>query len=458
MSERVFKKYDIRGLYPEEITEDLAYRIGRVFAALRLQEVERETIQIAVGEDKRESTPSLKRSLVKGIRDEGADVVDIGLVSTPTFYFGVAYFGYDGGIMVSASHNPAKYNGFKLVRQNAVPVSADTGIVEIRDRVLGGDFSEKGNKSGALTKNPDVLKKQLEVESTFGNPGAIKEMNIVADSANGMGALYLDAVFSKLPQVKLTRMYWELDGTFPNHEADPFKEENLGDLKKKVIEQKADLGIATDGDGDRIFFVDNNGELIEPAIVRGILAKVFLAEKPGAKIAYDVRPGRITRDMIEEYGGIPIVTRVGHSFIKEQAIKEGAYFAGESSGHFFLNLDYGCFEMPMIMILKLLREFSESGKTTAEYVRPLRRYFHSGEINSEVEDVDAVLEKIADAYKDGAVSRLDGVTVEYEDFWFNVRGSNTEPKIRLNLEATSREIMEEKRDEVLKRIREDFRS
>jgi len=249
-------------------------------------------------------------------------------------------------------------------------------------------------------------------------------------------------------------MFWELDGTFPNHEADPFKAENLVDIQKAVIAEKADFGITTDGDGDRIFFIDNEGVLIDPAIIRGILSKVFLAERPGAKIAYDIRPGRITRDMIEQYGGVPIVTRVGHSYIKEQAVKEGAYYAGESSGHFFLNLDYGTFEMPMIMALKLLIEFSGSGQSVADYVRPLRKYFHSGEINSEVADVHATIEGIAEKYNDGKVDRLDGVSVEYDDWWFNVRGSNTEPKIRMNLEAKTKELMEEKRDEVLSVIRE----
>jgi phosphomannomutase len=453
MRPEIFKKYDIRGVYPEDLSEDLAYKLGRAFAAMRLKEVKKDRIRLAVGRDMRDSSPSLQKELVRGLREGGADVVDIGLVSTPTFYFGVAYFKYDGGLMVSASHNPARYNGFKMVREAALPVSGDTGIQDLRDAVMKGEFSESP-RMGELTENTKVLEKQIEVEFAHGDPDRIAPMRIVADSANGMGALYLDALFAALPQITLTRMYWELDGRFPNHEADPFKDENIADLKREVLKQKADLGIATDGDGDRIFFIDNRGELIEPAIVRGILAKVFLAEKPGAKIAYDIRPGRITRDMIEQYGGTPVVTRVGHSLIKEQALKEGAYFAGESSGHFFLNLDYGCFEMPVIMTLKLLQELSVADKPVAEYMAPLRKYAHSGEINSKVESVDAVLDRIAARYKDGKVSRLDGVTAEYEDWWFNVRGSNTEPLIRLNLEAKTQKRMEEKRDEVLAAIRE----
>jgi phosphomannomutase len=267
-----------------------------------------------------------------------------------------------------------------------------------------------------------------------------------------MGAQYLEELFKHLP-CELIKMNWELDGTFPAHEADPLKEENLEDLKKKVLETQADFGITTDGDGDRIFFVDNKGQAIDQSIIRGLLSMIFLKEKPGSKICYDIRPGKITQDLIEANGGIPIVTRVGHSLIKEQTLKEGAYFAGESSGHFFLNMPIGCFEVPVIVTLKLLEYFSQSNQTVADTIRPHKKYFHSGEINSVVADKDIVIANLITKFTDGKLNRLDGITIEYPDFWFNVRGSNTEPKLRLNLEAKSKEIMEIHRDEVLKIIR-----
>jgi len=280
----------------------------------------------------------------------------------------------------------------------------------------------------------------------------IKFLKIVADPANAMGALYLSKLFKELP-CELIKMNFDLDGTFPSHEADPFKDENIIDLKKKVVEEKADLGIATDGDGDRIFFIDEKGQLVEPAILRGIMAKIVLKEQPGARICYDIRPGKITRDMIEEYGGIPSVTKVGHTLIKSQAIQEKAAFAGESSGHFFFNTDIGMFEMPMIVVLKLLEEISSIGKKLSQLVDPMRKYFHSGEINSKVEDKEAKMNEIASTYKDGKISWLDGVTIEFHDFWFNVRPSNTEPLLRLNLEAVSKKIMEKRTKEVLNIIR-----
>jgi phosphomannomutase len=453
MDPKIFKAYDIRGVYPSELDEAAAENIARAFAAMRQQETGKQDVTILVGRDMRVSSPALTAAVIRGLTQQGADVVDIGLASTPTYYFGVAFFGYDGGMQISASHNPAQYNGLKIVRDQAKPVGNGTGMEELKAMVMDQKIPAP-TRTGTVSERTDTLAEQLKEEMRHGDPGAVKPMVIVADAANAMGSQYLDQLFSQLPQVTVHRLFWDLDGTFPNHEADPFKAENITALQAAVRDKHADLGIATDGDGDRIFFVDNTGELIDPAIVRGILAQVFLAEKPGAKICYDIRPGRITRDMIEQAGGVPVVTKVGHSLIKAQALVEGAYFAGESSGHFFLNLPYGCFEMPMIMALKLLTAFSKSGQTVEEFVRPLRKYFHSGEINSKVADVPTVLEQIKEKYADGQVNLLDGVSVEYPDWWFNVRGSNTEPLIRLNLEARTQELMEQKRDEVLAVIRQ----
>jgi phosphomannomutase len=446
----IFKAYDIRGIYGQDLDEDTAYRLGRAYVDLLREEMAQDNLTIVVARDMRVSSPQLKDALIKGLTEGGADVVDIDLASTPTFYFAVANFNYDGGIIVSASHNPGEYNGFKLTRAHAVPISGETGMNILRDKVAAGNFSTPG-KSGNITKRDDALEKQIEHDLAFADLSKIKKLKIVIDTANGMGGQYMARLFKHLP-CELVLMNFTLDGTFPAHEADPLKDKNNLDLQERIIKEKADFGIAIDGDGDRVFFIDDCGKTIEPAIIRGILAQIFLKEKPGSKVAYDIRPGKITRDLIEEAGGIPIITRVGHSLIKEQAIKEGAYFAGESSGHFFLNLSMGCFEVPMIVTLKLLELFSGINQPISEYLKQYHRYFHSGEINYVVTDKDAVINKIKTQYSDAEINELDGVTITYPDFWFNVRGSNTEPKLRLNLEAKTEELMEEKRDEVLKII------
>jgi phosphomannomutase len=449
---KIFKAYDIRGIYNEDFNDETAYRIGLAYSILRRQELpDKEGIKIVVGADMRISSPSLKVNLIKGLIEGGVDVVDVGLASTPTFYFAVASFGYDGGVLVSASHNPKEYNGFKIVRGKAAPVSKETGMMDLRDLVMGSEL-HKSNIFGKVYVRDHVIEEQIKHDLAYCNLGKIKPFKIVIDPANAMGSVYFDELLKHLP-CQIIKMNWELDGTFPAHEADPLKMENMDDLGRKVIEEMADLGIATDGDGDRIFYVDNKGLPLDPGITRAILCKIFLKENPGAKIAYDIRPGRITPDTIIENGGTPIVTRVGHSLIKEQAIKEGAVFAGESSGHFFLNMEEGCYEVPMIVTMKLLEELSVSGLAFADYIKPYQRYFHSGEINSKVSDVQLKINSIKEKYQDGKQNDLDGITIEYEDWWFNVRGSNTEPLLRLNLEAKTKELMEEKRDEVLNIIR-----
>ncbi len=446
----IFKAYDVRGIYGEDLNEDTAYKLGQAFVELRREDGVEGELSIVVARDMRTSSPALSEALTKGLTESGANVIDIGLASTPTFYFAVANYNYDGGIIVSASHNPKEYNGFKITRESAIPVSGETGIMTLRDKVMEGNFTPSSS-TGKIIKKDDVLIDQINNDLKHADISKIKPFRIVADTANGMGAQFLDALFKNLP-CELIKMNWDLDGTFPAHEADPLKEENMRDLQKKVLEEKADLGIAIDGDGDRIFFVDDQGKTIDQSIIRGLLSMLFLQEKPGSKICYDIRPGRITRDLIEKNGGTAIVTRVGHSLIKEQTIKKGAYFAGESSGHFFLNTNIGCFEVPVIVTLKLLEYFSLRDKTISEIIEPYKIYYHSGEINSIVDDKEEVFKKLKEIYKDGDINELDGVTIEYPDFWFNVRGSNTEPKIRLNLEAKDEEKMKRKRDEILKII------
>lgn len=446
----IFKAYDIRGIYNTDFDDELAYKIALAYVEIRKTDIDYDktrSLKLAVGMDMRLSSPGLKEKVMAGFVAAGVDVFDFGLVSTPAFYFAVASYQLDGGIMISASHNPGGWNGFKLVRSRAIPVSGETGIQTIKNKILDNDF-KLAETPGTITVKYNIAKEQLLHDQEYINLKNIKPFKVVVDTANGMGAQYIFELFKELP-IFLLPLNFEFDGSFPAHEADPTKEENMRQLQKMVLEKEADLGIATDGDGDRIFFVDNLGQTIEPAIIRGLLAKIFLAIKPGCKIGYDVRPGRITQDLILRYGGIPIITRAGHSLIKEQMLRDDIYFAGESSGHFFLNLPLGCFEMPNIMIGKLLEEFSNCGQKLSDYLPEFRKYFSSGEINNETTDKEAVLKAIAEKYADGKISLLDGVTVEYPEYWFNVRASNTENKVRLNLEALTPELMAQKRDEVL---------
>ncbi|MBI5332285.1 MAG: phosphomannomutase/phosphoglucomutase [Candidatus Aenigmarchaeota archaeon] len=438
----IFKAYDIRGTYPKELNEDIVLKIGRVFADILRKT--NPTPAIVVGRDMRLSSPKLAKRLIEGITMQGVDVVDIGMASTPTLYFAVAYFGYDGGIQVSASHNPKEYNGMKIVGKRAYPISENTGLKNIEKRVIKNKFDAVGSK-GDISRRNDILAKEVDESLKFCNIGKIHPLKVVVDAANSMGSLYTIALFKKLP-CKLIKMNFELDGTFPSHEPDPFKEENLASIKNRVIKEKADIGIAIDGDGDRVFFIDNSGEVVDPAIIRGILSRIFLREYPGAKICYDTRPGQITRDMILENGGVPIVTKVGHSLIKEQAIREGAVFAGESSGHFFVAQEFGMFETPMIVILKLLQEISYSGLSFSDYVKPLKRYYHSGELNFVADDKKGVIAKIKKMFSDGKINEIDGVSVEYDDWWMNIRAANTEPLLRLTIEARTKDKMEEIRD------------
>ncbi len=442
----IFKAYDIRGLYPEEIDEKLAYKIGSAYAQFMKSDLGREDLTLVVCQDMRSSSIPIKKEVIRGMLDQGVDVVDIGLASTPTFYFGVGFHDYDGGIQVTASHNPAEYNGFKMVRPKARPISGESGIQEIRDMVEKEDFTPLKNV-GSMSSREGVLEEQIAYALKKEDPDIIKPFHIVIDTGNGMGAPIMEELFQHLP-CKLEKMYFDLDGNFPNHEANPFKEENNVDIQNKIREVKADLGIALDGDGDRVFFFDETGKTIEPAIVRGILARAVLQDHPGANIGYDIRPGKITRDMIEEAGGKPFVTRVGHSLIKEKGIEMNAPFSGESSGHFFYNEPHGFFEMPAIIVLNFLKEISESGQTVSEYTKPFYKYAHSGEINFEVEDKESVFARLKEKYGDHLTTEIDGVTFEWEDWWFNVRPSNTENVVRLNLEAVSEDVMREKVGEV----------
>ena len=450
----IFKAYDIRGIYPTQLNEELAYKIARAYAEIIKSENEsREEIEIVIGHDMRLSTPSLKKETIRGLIDSGANVVDIGLATTPTFYFAVAFYGYLGGMQISASHNPKEFNGFKMVRAGAVPVSGEQGIYEMRDMIISNNFPSS-DKKGVISQKDGVINEEVEeqIKDKKIDINKIRPFKIVVDTANAMAILDIKAMFKSL-KCELVLLNSQLDGNFPVHQPDPLDEKNLDMLKKSVVQNSADLGIGPDGDGDRYFFVDEKGEVIRQEILRGIMAQIALKENPGKTVCYDIRPGRITKDMIEAVGGKASVTKVGHSLIKEQMLKENAIFGGESSGHYFYKFPYGTFEAPIVLTLKFLEYLSLQNKPVSEVITPYKVYFHSGEINSEVAKKEEKIKEIAQKYNDAKLSYLDGITVEYPDYWFNVRPSNTESLLRLNLEAVSKNIMEVKRNEVLDLIR-----
>jgi len=444
----IFRAYDIRGIAGEQVTEHLAERLGAVFVHfLKNERGDSRQLTLVVARDMRLTSPEFHAAVVRGMESQGARILDVGLVSAPTFYFAVTHLGADGGIMVSASHNPKEWNGFKLVRQNAVPVSGDSGMYRVRDLCADDTLKLEAVEGGSVEKIENILNKEVDWVLSQTNVSTLPKLKVVADVANAMGSLYVTELFKKL-DCELVPMNFELDGTFPVHEADPFKDENVVDLQKKIVEEGADLGLSTDGDADRIFFFDETGARVEPQVVRAILSENMLREHPGAKICYDIRPGKITHEKIEEAGGVPIVTRVGHSLIKEHSIKEGAKFAGESSGHMFFWYRQGFFEVPMLATVKFLEEVKRSGKKVSAMADPYRKYVHSGEINFDVRDANEVLDALATRYNDSCLSRLDGITFEYNDWWANVRPSNTESKVRLNMEAVNQSLLDEKVGEV----------
>jgi len=443
--EAIFKAYDVRGLYPSEIDASTAERIGFALA----EQLGARTL--GVGMDPRPSSRGLLEGFAAGAEAAGASVLDVGLVATEMLYFGVADRGLDGGAMVTASHNPPRYNGMKLVGEGALPLSGEEGMPELMKRTLAlGDLPEA--PPGSTRATADLYPSYVAHLHTFADVAAFRPLKVVMDAANGVAGKLAPMVFDDTP-LETVPMYFEVDGTFPNHEPNPLLEENSREIRERVLAEKADLGIAWDGDADRCFFIDETGEFVPGDFVTALLAEALLARHPGAAILYDLRASRAVPDTIRANGGVPLVNRVGHAFFKQRMRREPVLFGGEVSGHYYFrdnhNADSGF--IPALLILDLL---ARKGVTMAELLEPLRnRYFISGEINSTVDDVDAVLARLETRFGDGAVTKLDGVSVDYERWHFNVRPSNTEPLVRLNLGAENRALMEEKRDLVLGVIR-----
>lgn len=439
----IYKAYDVRGIYPTELNEDLAYATARWFADMRQREVGRADITLVVGQDMRLSSPMIAAAVVRGLTEQGAHVVELGVVSTPTFYSVVARRGFDGGIQVSASHNPREYSGLKFVRDHAGPVSADTGIVALRDLVASGQLPDVPGVVGTTTSYAgDAALESILAAHDFVGDERYAAVKVVGDTANCVGAPDLDALFATLDKCELDRINWTLDGSFPSHEPDPFQEENLQQLHARVQEVGAALGVATDGDADRVFLVDETGKTVSPVALRSLIAEILLRTHKGATIVYDVRPGRITEDVVRRMGGVPLIVRVGHSFIKQTMLEHDAIFAGESSGHFFVRFPDGVYESPAVIVLMVLAEMARTGKKASELFAPYLVYAHSGEVNFRVTSVAEAIEgMVAHFATRSEVGRLDGVSFDIGDTWFNVRGSNTEPLLRLNVEGKTEEAV-----------------
>ena len=442
---KVFKAYDVRGIYPTELDEDGAYAIGRAYVE------QFEPKRIAVGRDMRVSSPSVAEAVIRGAAAAGADVLDVGMVGTEMVYFAVGELSIDGAVAVTASHNPKEYTGLKIVRRGALPVGGDSGLLEIRDRALS--FRDTAGSEPEVAKKVDIYPAFVEKVLSFVDVGEIKPLKVVIDAGNGMAGAMLPPILERLP-IEAVRCFFEPDGTFPNHAPNPLLPENREFIVNKVLEEKADLGIAFDGDADRCFFVDDGGDFVPGDFVTALLAESMLEKESGAKIIYDVRASWAVPDTVKRAGGVPIISRVGHAFIKLRMREENALFAGEVSGHYYFR-DFSQADSGTIPALLMLELVSKRGKQLSEILRPLREhYFITGEINTPVDDVALRLQQLKEHFADqGEISHLDGISVTAENWHMNVRPSNTEPLLRLNLEALDPELMERKRDEALAVIR-----
>jgi len=444
----VFKAYDVRGIYPTEVTADLFHQLGRAFVAYLGPG------RYAVSRDMRVSSPELASAFIEGARLQGGHVVDYGLMGTDLMYYAVAADGLDGGAQITASHNPGEYNGCKMVKREAFPLSGEAGIKEMKEMILAGTLPAPPATPGTLEQR-SVMARYTEHVMGFIDSSIIKPFNVVLDAGSGIAGLVAPLLFDRLP-CKTTRLCFDVDGTFPNHEANPLIEENRRDITAKVIELEADAGIAWDGDADRCFFLDGTGEFIAGDFITALLAESFLMKHPGSTVIYDVRASYAVKDIVARYGGRALMNRVGHAFIKRRMREEDAIFGGEVTGHYYFRDNFYADNgfIPALLILELM---SKKGLSLRDLLKPLReRYFISGEINTKVPSMDVVPAKIAALkreYAHGHVYELDGISVEFDDWHFNVRASNTEPLLRLNLEGTTPEIMEKRRDEVLGIIR-----
>ncbi len=451
--EHIFKAYDIRGLAEEELSADLSYKIGRSFVTLLGEKyVSSVGRSLVVGYDMRETSVAYKDAVIRGITDENINVIDIGLASTPLFNFACAHYpDHAGGIIVTASHNPAEYNGFKMTMEDGLPIGKNNGMGRIKELAMTNSFDEDVDRYGHVTKL-DVRSDYKKHVYSLVDIDSIKPLKIVIDAGNGMGKVTFPDMLADLP-VKVEWLYLEPDGNFPNHEANPLKVDTLKDLQKKVVETGADFGFALDGDADRVGLVDENGEVVPASFVGGVIGLEVLKKHPESLMLYDLRMSRRVKEVWEEHGAKTDMSVVGHALIKKQMKEMGASFSAELSLHLYYKDMYDV-ESTDLTLLYFLEILSKSGKKMSELWRPLDVYAHSGEINFKVKDTSEVLARLREKYADAEVSELDGLLFTYPDYWFNVRASNTEPVLRLNLEAHTKEVMEEKVAEVKSLIME----
>ncbi|MDO8571428.1 MAG: phosphomannomutase/phosphoglucomutase [bacterium] len=449
MNKSIFKAYDIRGVVPDELSEHDVYLIAKGFATFLLKETGKEKLRIALGQDNRLSSPVLHAAAMKGLTESGIDVVDIGLAPTPVFYFAVTHLGLDGGINITASHNPPHYNGLKMVRAAAAPIGAESGLHDIYSLCEEGQFISS-DAPGSISKE-DVLSAYAKTALTLAPLGDVSHLKVVVDTGNGVASVLCEEYFKKVP-IQLFPLFFELDGTFPNHMPDPLKLENVTSLIEEVKKQNADLGIALDADADRVFFIDEKGNHLPSDLITALVAEYVLKKEPGAKIIYDVRSSRVVKETIEKNGGVPLISRVGHTFIKELMRKEQAFFGGELSGHFY-SRDMGYVDAPLLAVNAVLSLLATSGKKMSELLAPLHTYAKTPEINFTVSDKETIMRLVEERYRDATISRLDGITIEYPDWWVNIRPSNTESLLRLNLEAANEDLLHEKLWEITGIIR-----
>ncbi|MBA3424046.1 MAG: phosphomannomutase/phosphoglucomutase, partial [Rubrobacter sp.] len=448
IDESIFKAYDIRGVYPDTLDEDLARDIGRAY----VNHLGLSGSRVIVARDMRLSGEALENAFIKGVTEAGADVLDLGLVSTDALYFAVGHLEEPGGAMITASHNPKEYNGFKLCREDAIALSLDEGIGQIRDLILSGKTPGAAEFPGSVEEG-EISEDYAEHCLGFIQTENLRPLKIVVDAGNGMAGKMLPPLFERLP-FEYTPMYFDLDGDFPNHPPSPIEPENTEALRKRVVEEGADFGVAFDGDADRVFVVDEKGGVISGDLLATLVAKSVLEKEPGATIVYSAVCSKAFPELVEREGGTAIRTKAGHSIIKPQMRKHDAAFGGEHSGHFYFRDNYFA-DSGIIAMLTVAELVSNQDKPVSELLSPIDPYVRSGEINSEVKDQDAVMQKVEEYYTErGAADadHLDGLTMDLGDWWFNLRPSNTEPLLRLNVETENQETMEQKRDELLELI------
>src|SRR5215210_4128432 len=449
IDESIFKAYDIRGVYPDSLNEDVTRDIGRAF----VNHLGLSGSRVIVARDMRLSGEALEKAFVEGVTEAGADVLDIGLVSTDALYFAVGHLGEPGGAMVTASHNPKDYNGFKLCREDAIALSGDAGLGEIRDLIVAGDLPDRAEYPGSVEET-DIAEDYAGHCLSFIDTDGLRPLKIVVDAGNGMAGKMVPPIFERLP-FEYVPMYFELDGSFPNHPPNPIEPENVEELQERVIAEGADFGVAFDGDADRCFIIDEKGTTISGDLTATLIARNVLEKEPGATILYSAVCSKALPELVRREGGKPVRTKAGHSIIKPQMRENNAAFGGEHSGHFYFRDNYFA-DSGIVAMLTVAELVGRQKDPLSDLLAPIDPYIRSGELNSEVEDQEATLEKVEEQYSkrdNPEIDHLDGLTVDFGGWWFNLRPSNTEPLLRLNVEAKDRETMEKERDELLDLIR-----